>query len=292
MDASSPLLSEPPPAATGDPSGTQAHWRWGVHFGLLACYPLGIGLLGRQARQAGEGGAAFADSTQLIQATLLEMVLFSLVLGAAWLFSRVRADQLLLRWRRGWLPLPLGLGYSVGLRLLLGLLVTAGLVLYSSLGGGDFQEAANAIKPEVGTLIDIENLLNDPVYLWLNLTWVSFVVAGAREELWRAALLAGLGGLWPRFYARPAGKACAVFVAACIFGLGHLPQGWGAVGMTGILGLGLGLIMVWHQSIWEAVLAHGFFNASTFLMLYLLQKHFPELLEGFALSGGFGIAGG
>jgi membrane protease YdiL (CAAX protease family) len=72
----------------------------------------------------------------------------------------------------------------------------------------------------------------------------------------------------------------AVTIAALVFGLGHLPQGWGGVAVTAAMGLGLGLIMVLHRSIWEAVLAHGFFNATTFGLLYLLAKFFPEQLPG------------
>jgi hypothetical protein len=42
--------------------------------------------------------------------------------------------------------------------------------------------------------------------------------------------------------------------------------------------------MVWRQSIWEAVLAHGFFDATTFALLWLIQKVNPELLKSFGIS--------
>jgi membrane protease YdiL (CAAX protease family) len=72
----------------------------------------------------------------------------------------------------------------------------------------------------------------------------------------------------------------AVLLAAVVFGFGHLPQGWGGVYVTGLLGTALGWIMVRHDSIWEAVLAHGFFDASTFAFLYLLANYFPASLKG------------
>ena len=36
--------------------------------------------------------------------------------------------------------------------------------------------------------------------------------------------------------------------------------------------LGLGVIMILHRSIWPAVLAHGFFNATTFALLPLIAR--------------------
>ena len=71
----------------------------------------------------------------------------------------------------------------------------------------------------------------------------------------------------------------AVMIAAVVFGLGHLPQDWIAVGMIGLLGVGLGLILVFHRSLWDAVIAHGFFDAASFAMLYLLANLPPELLK-------------
>ena len=76
----------------------------------------------------------------------------------------------------------------------------------------------------------------------------------------------------------------AVAIAAVIFGLGHLPQGWGGVAMTGALGLGLGWIIVRHQSAREAIFAHGFFDATTFAALYLVIKYFPDALKQFAIA--------
>jgi membrane protease YdiL (CAAX protease family) len=52
-----------------------------------------------------------------------------------------------------------------------------------------------------------------------------------------------------------------------------------AVLFAGVLGLGLGLIMVFHRSIWPAVLAHGFFDATTMALLPWamgLMQHLPR----------------
>ena len=63
-----------------------------------------------------------------------------------------------------------------------------------------------------------------------------------------------------------------------IFGFGHLPMGALAACLTGLLGFGLGLIMVRHQSVWPAVIAHGMFDATSLAILPLVAKNLPLLL--------------
>jgi membrane protease YdiL (CAAX protease family) len=86
-----------------------------------------------------------------------------------------------------------------------------------------------------------------------------------------------LRALWPRQFDSRAGQIFGMGVAAVFFGIAHLRMGVLAVGMTAVLGFGLGLIMVWHRSIWPAVLAHGFFNAATFALLPWLMEKLPQL---------------
>jgi membrane protease YdiL (CAAX protease family) len=133
------------------------------------------------------------------------------------------------------------------------------------------------LRPEIENVVDAR-ALEDPLYFALSLTLISFVVAGLREELWRAGMLAGLNALFPQLFNTPAGRWAAAGIAAVVFGIGHLTQGFGGVLMTAILGLGLGLIMMRHRSIWDAVFAHGFFNATTFAMLQWMARNHPEML--------------
>jgi membrane protease YdiL (CAAX protease family) len=102
---------------------------------------------------------------------------------------------------------------------------------------------------------------------------VIFVVAGFREELWRAGVLAGFAALWPSRFGSIKGQLLAVGIAAVLFGIGHFSQGALAVVMTAVLGFLLGVIMVFHRSIWPAVLAHGAFNATSFLVLPLVGEY-------------------
>jgi membrane protease YdiL (CAAX protease family) len=71
------------------------------------------------------------------------------------------------------------------------------------------------------------------------------------------------------------GRAGAVALVAVVFGLGHLPQGPLAMCLVGFLGLGLGGIMVLHQSIWPAVIAHGMFDATTLAILPWIFDKLP-----------------
>jgi membrane protease YdiL (CAAX protease family) len=130
----------------------------------------------------------------------------------------------------------------------------------------------------VESVVEID-ALRQPLYLFVMLTLVSFVLAGLREELWRSAMIALLAGLLPRWFAGRRGAWLAILPVALLFGLGHTPQGVAGVAVTTLLGAGLGAILVFHNSIWPAVLAHGFFNALTFAILPLLSDRFPELLR-------------
>jgi membrane protease YdiL (CAAX protease family) len=168
---------------------------------------------------------------------------------------------------------PLSAAYSVALRLsllVLAVLVSFVLIVTNVVNLDQLQQTAKANQPDVSALVDISALSHSPLYWWLSLTLVSFVVAGLREELWRTGFLAGLRGLWPGAFGSTRGQLVGVCIAAIIFGLGHLAMGPLACIMAGILGLGLGAIMVLHRSIWPAVIAHGMFDATTFALLPLI----------------------
>ena len=242
---------------------------WWVHLLVIGSYPLVIGLLGGAAG-AGREPALTRGARGLLLVCGLQLLVFTAVILLSLAASRASRDDLLLRWRGGGWLVPMGLGYSIALRLLIGLValgVAAAVILSRLATPQELQGFVSANKPAVETLVHVPALQADPLYFWLTLTLVSFVVAGLREELWRSAFLAGLGAVWPRLFGSRPGQLIAVAVAAAIFGFGHLMQGWVAVGLTGLLGLGLGLIMVCHRSVWPAVMAHGFFNAASFALI-------------------------
>jgi len=226
-------------------------------------------------------GPALSRSTRgLLIVCSFQLLLFALVFGLAWMFSRATWDDLLLRWRGGFWPVPLAALYSVVLRFAVGIIVMIGYSIPLALRGDSpeaIQKSVMNNRPQVETLVDMTALRDNPAYFWLSLTLVSFVLAGLREELWRSAFLAGLRALWPQRFNSRAGQILAVAVAALFFGIGHLSMGPLAVVMTALLGFGLGVIMVLHRSIWPAVIAHGMFNATTFALLPWLTEIIPEL---------------
>lgn len=252
--------------------------RWWLHLCVLAIFPLLPGVMGIVNRDAQQtllpktvGG--------LLKVSVFELLFFGFFFVLAWLASRVSASQLLLRWKGGGLPLVFGFAYSVLLRMIIVFILIAIAVVYlaaTRMHPGDLEK----MRPQIDHVVNAGALTQSPLYFALCLTLISFVVAAFREELWRAAMLAGVKALFPKQFASFRGKAIGVVMVAVLFGLGHTSQGIAGVAVTGLLGIGLGAIMLVHGSIWEAVIAHGFFDASTFAVLYFIAKYFPGKVPG------------
>src|SRR5207253_4550992 len=102
--------------------------------------------------------------------------------------------------------------------------------------------------PRIDRLIDVGALRTNRAYYWLSLTLVSFVTAGLREELWRAATLAGMRALWPGTFMSRTGGIAIVLIAVA-FGAAHLPVGPLAAVVAGLIGICLGIILIVHRSI-------------------------------------------
>ncbi len=253
---------------------------WLIHLLLLVLYPVVLGLLGSLGGGVRVGTLLPGTVEGVLWMCVIELGIFGAVFCAAWIASRASPEALLLRWRNGLRPVTLGLAYSVGLRIGASLIMAIVIVLAMA-AGGSIDVVAEKMRPQTEVLVEAGALIGDPLYFGLMLTVVSFVLAGLREELWRAGVLAGVVGVFPRQFSTTPRKIIAVALAALVFGLGHLPQGWGGVGLTASLGMGLGVIMVLHKSVWEAVFAHGFFNAASFAMLYVGAKYFPGKIPGF-----------
>jgi membrane protease YdiL (CAAX protease family) len=275
--------AEPPPfiAAPSTSTTPVKRWRWWIHLLLVAAYPLYIGITGAFLGES-RGPALTGTARGLLMVSGLSLLTFGVVLGLAWLASRASRDDLLLRWRSGFWTVPLGIGYSLALRIALGVIVVViavVLVLIHAVTMDSFKNFVGENRPDVEAVVDVSALRANPVYYWLILTVVSFVVAGLREELWRSAFLAGMRGLWPKRFGSRLGQLAAAMLAAVVFGLGHLPQGPIAVVFTGLLGFGLGAIMVLHRSIWPAVIAHGMFDATTLAFLPWALEQFKQMQQ-------------
>lgn len=189
--------------------------RWRIHLILITAYILAIGLLGLGRR--GTHTAALSHTVGgLLLVCGVELLVFGLIFGLACFASRATRDDLLLRWRGKIKPVVLGVGYSVALRLalaFLGIAIAFGLIVTRVMTPDSLKTFVSNNRPDVEALIDVAAMRNNPVYFWLTLTVVSFIVAGLREELWRSAFLAGMKTLWPQRFGTRAGQVLAVFSA-------------------------------------------------------------------------------
>ena len=249
-----------------------AKWRWAMALLILGLYPVAT-VFWRPHRLASRGAMLPSDVPRFFSVTTRELVIFSAFFVIAWVFSRGGADDFLLRWQGGWRPVVDGLLYSVGLRMALFAVLVA-LSIGALMAGFEPEQIEKFVKryaPGPERVVSVKALA-DPFYRLVLMTWGSFIVAGLREELWRVAMLfAGTRLLVPAVTPRVATAAALVF-SSCLFGLGHIYQGMLAVGATAILGVLLGAIMLRHRSIWPAVIAHGAFDATSFLLLPLAKN--------------------
>ena len=299
----------------GETGPDRPRWRSVAFLLWVGFYPLFIGLLGAWLRRdAPSRGPALPSTVSGLVAVCVESVaVFALIFGVgAWLGRTTRQELF-------WSPMRLwdwvwGALWSIGVRLgavvlAYGALIPFWLVesLRSRAAGPDaakpsMEERFEQFRPKLESLLQFD-ALGDPVYLFFAVTLLSFVTAGLREELWRAGFMAALRDLLPRSWwiPRPRGASegwwrwqtrrlgptvLVAFLASVVFGLGHLPQGPGGVVLTAVVGFILAMVMIGHRSLWAAVIAHGFFDASTFVLLAVIvrnketiQRIAPDLLK-------------
>ena len=264
--ADAPPTPQPPPSSPLPRSRA----RWWIHLAILGLYPPVLGLIGWLTR-GGESGPLLASAASgLAVGCLWELSIFGVVFGVALLASHATASELYVAKRVRWSSLPLGFGYSIGIRLLLAGVVLFGVGIAVVAGGLSVDRIGELFqehRPKVEALVSVSALRDDPMYRFLAITVVSFGLGGLREELWRGGMLAAFRALWPERFGSTRGQMAAVVLAAIVFGLGHAPQGPLASAFAGVLGVALGGILVFHRSIWPAVFAHGFFDATSLVLI-------------------------
>jgi membrane protease YdiL (CAAX protease family) len=267
------LLSEPPESPPPIPATTvreTPRWRWLIHFLVIGSYPA-LGLFFRATNGPIPRGPALSGNVRgLVVVSAMEIIVFSIFFAVACLISRPSREQLYLRWQPGWWAVPLGIGYSIALRIgliVIAVAVMAAVAATQTVTPEKVQEYVNANRPDVEALVSVPAMRSNPAYYWLTITLVSFVVAGIREEMWRAGTLAAMRALWPRAFGSTLGQCFAIALIAVAFGAMHLRMGVLAAVGAGVLGLMLGIIIILHKSIWPAVIAHGAFDATTLALL-------------------------
>ena len=184
------------PGLVGDFSSRVARWRWAVSLLLVGLYPVWVSLLSRvRPRHGGKSGAALPSSVGgLLLFSLLELGTFGLFWGLAWLFSRASKDELLLRWRGKWLPVLLGFAYAFALRMALLVVIIFAAGLFLTLTHTDpkqFERFIKANQPQTDALFP-PGALHNPLYLFLMVTLLSFIVAGLARGVVADGVLGGL----------------------------------------------------------------------------------------------------
>lgn len=286
MDAP-PLLAPAAPPSPAEPLPLPRHprWRSGLALLVLAPYPLLLGIvlpwvfqqpwfLRLTGQESAPSGSILPQTVgDLFVVAAENLVIFALFFLTACAFRGFNRDELFTRMKGWWQPWAWGLIHSVALRILVAVVVMTvmGILLAAGHLTGHDPEALKELRPNVEKLVE-PGALRDPAYLLVATTLISFIVAGLREELWRAGVLRQLFDLLPDRGQTIRGKVIAVVLAAAVFGLGHWPQGLAGVALTGTLGLGLGAILLYHRSLWVAVVAHGFFDATSFALLAAIER--------------------
>jgi membrane protease YdiL (CAAX protease family) len=92
---------------------------------------------------------------------------------------------------------------------------------------------------------------------------IAILAGGVREELQRAFLLR-------RFEQHLGGPIVGVAVLSAAFGLGHLPQGWDAVIVTGVLGALWAIVYLRRRSSVAPMVSHAGFNSLEVLRVVLM----------------------
>jgi membrane protease YdiL (CAAX protease family) len=249
---------------------------WWIHLILVSAYVLYIGVSGLLLHDKQHVAVQTNPLTGLLFGYGIELAFFGVVFGLAFYASQATPDDLLLRWRGNVKPLLFGASYAIGLRLIVTILLKllfVVLILSGALQSYQFLDIAAAQHSGAERIVSSAALRYSPAYFWLSLVFTSFIMAGLCEELWRSAVIAAFKILWPDNFKSNMGQVGAVAIAAVMFGFGHTTQSPLAVLQAGLMGFGFGLIMVFHHSIWPAVIAHGFFDATTMIMVQLNLLH-------------------
>jgi membrane protease YdiL (CAAX protease family) len=253
---------------------TQRRLGWFCHLLLLTAWILAI--TAASVGMIGRGHHPLSTVNGTLWRIGATTALFSAVCAAAWLFSRATASQWRLRWKGGLGPIWRGFLYSILVRVALAVITMLVALLLKASHQPETQ-IRSSLRPHFENVISLDALREDPAFAWLIITLAS-CYAGLNEEIWRGGVLAGFSGAFPRLCGGRGGVWVAVLLSSLLFGLAHVYMGWPAVGMTALIGVALGAITISRDSVWDAVMAHAFFDATSFAGMVWLARHFPQAL--------------
>src|ERR1041385_495575 len=126
--------SEPPlPVSEETAPPPVSRTRWGIHLLLVVGYIVAVGAI-RASGDQSTGPVLSGNPRDLVLISCVQLSIFAVIFGLAWLASRASRDDLLLRWRNGLWFVPLGVGYSIALRLALAVIIVFITVVVMALG--------------------------------------------------------------------------------------------------------------------------------------------------------------
>lgn len=243
------------------PDGARRTWGWAALLLTLAGFAVsGVVIVAGSAVYAGVLAFNGADPQQIQQRMTDDTLTFLLPLT---LVQFIVWGGLTLIWVKAFERRPLatiGLGSGAAARYLVGIVL--GVVLVLAIGAAALGLGA---APEPGDVPDIAAASGFPPAGAIHAVLLGcsvFLVQGAAEELvFRGWLMSTLAARW--------GVAAAVIVSSLLFMMFHVHVfvsgfTFGLVALLGIgmTGLAFALLCVLTRSVWEAVAAHGAFNAA------------------------------
>ena len=271
-----PAIGQATAALPGPPPLPRRRLGWLGHLLILTAWIL-VAVAGAFSRSASaRAHVPLGDASTLLRRVAVNTLLFAIVCAAAWLCSRAPAAERRLRWSGAPPPTWGGVLSSVGMRVALFVVAVVVVVAVQAVHPVD-PRTLQALRPHVEAAVSPQALAKNRAFYWLVVTLLSSM-AGLLEEVWRGGMFAGLAGVFPAVFGGRSGPWAAILPSALLFGLGHLYMGWLAVTAATLLGLMLGAIMVWHRTIWPAVITHACFDAASFAWVAWIAQHHPQVL--------------
>jgi len=247
-------------------AGLSERARWLLHF-LILCCPILLTVL---IFLVGHHPKLPENYFQLAKFISLELLAWGVFFAAAFRASRITARQLGLVTSSPVRTICYGIGWFFVIRISIMII---------------FMFQARWIDPRMlwvtqEKLLDFTRARDIPLHPAFSFAvfGIAALIAGFSEELWRVGMLRGLGGIFPHLVGKRAGTFASILFVSVIFGLAHLYQGWFGVENAVLLGILLGLILIYRRSYWEIAIAHTLFDVSAFGAIALVMLN-PSLFD-------------
>lgn len=206
-----------------------------------------------------------ADKSKLavIAGRKTKLAMYKETIGFLWLptsvllmllpFNIVSAESLGLTWQNSWA------NWSGALLVMVGLAYVCWHIRSIRPGTPQYQQLFDAMQPHSWLMP-----ANKRELYWFT-CGVSMSAGICEELLFRGFFLA--------VFAEPLGVWVSLVLGSFLFGLCHLYQGWANVLRTGVIGLVLGIIYVFTESLWVVIALHALMDIFGGVLGYVVHMH-------------------